>query len=127
MLPFTDVIAEIDEQLRTAHGARRSPRGDAEEAGYDVVLVETVGVGQSEMAVAGMVDCFMLLQLPNAGDDLQAIKRGIVELADLVVVNKADMDSAAAQREEGPVKIAYSVYAVAKAGLVNGINNYFIP
>lgn len=63
-----------------------------EAAGYDVVIVETVGVGQSETTVAGMVDIFCLLQLPNAGDDLQAIKKGIVEIADLVVINKADID-----------------------------------
>ncbi|MCU1456848.1 MAG: methylmalonyl Co-A mutase-associated GTPase MeaB [Actinomycetia bacterium] len=61
-----------------------------EAAGFDVVLVETVGVGQSEVAVAGMVDLFLLLLAPGAGDDLQGVKRGIVELADLVVVNKAD-------------------------------------
>ena len=63
-----------------------------EAAGYDVILVETVGVGQSEMTVAGMVDMFVLLQLPNAGDDLQAIKKGIVEIADLVAINKFDID-----------------------------------
>ncbi|MBS0322855.1 MAG: methylmalonyl Co-A mutase-associated GTPase MeaB [Proteobacteria bacterium] len=63
-----------------------------EAAGYDVIIVETVGVGQSETAVAGMVDMFCLLQLPNAGDDLQAIKKGIVEIADMVVINKADID-----------------------------------
>ena len=68
-----------------------------EAAGYDVVVVETVGVGQSETTVAGMVDMFCLLQLPNAGDDLQAIKKGIVELADLVAINKADLDPAAAE------------------------------
>jgi LAO/AO transport system kinase len=61
-----------------------------EAAGFDVVLVETVGVGQSEVAVAGMVDVFTLLLAPGAGDELQGVKRGIVELADLVVVNKAD-------------------------------------
>jgi LAO/AO transport system kinase len=66
-----------------------------EAAGFDVVLVETVGVGQSEVAVAGMVDCFTLLIAPAAGDELQGIKRGIMELADLVVVNKADGDLAA--------------------------------
>ena len=68
-----------------------------EAAGYDVIIVETVGVGQSETAVAGMVDMFCLLQLPNAGDDLQAIKKGIVEIADMVVINKADIDRKAAQ------------------------------
>ena len=68
-----------------------------EAAGYDVVFVETVGVGQSEIAVAGMVDMFVLLQLPNAGDELQALKKGIVELADIVAINKADLDPAAAE------------------------------
>ena len=63
-----------------------------EAAGFDVIIVETVGVGQSETTVAGMVDIFCLLQLPNAGDDMQAIKKGIVEIADLVVINKADID-----------------------------------
>ncbi|HEX6958442.1 MAG TPA: methylmalonyl Co-A mutase-associated GTPase MeaB [Ferrovibrio sp.] len=63
-----------------------------EAAGFDVVLVETVGVGQSETTVAGMVDIFLLLLAPGGGDDLQGIKRGIMELADLVVINKADGD-----------------------------------
>ncbi len=69
-----------------------------EAAGFDVIVVETVGVGQSETAVAAMTDAFVLLQLPNAGDDLQAMKKGIVELADLIVINKADIDPQAAQR-----------------------------
>jgi LAO/AO transport system kinase len=68
-----------------------------EAAGFDVIIVETVGVGQSETAVAGMADAFVLLQLPNAGDDLQAIKKGIVEIADLIVYNKADIDERAAE------------------------------
>jgi LAO/AO transport system kinase len=63
-----------------------------EAAGFDVVLVETVGVGQSETTVAGMVDIFLLLLAPAGGDDLQGIKRGIMELADLIVINKADGD-----------------------------------
>ncbi len=63
-----------------------------EAAGYDVVLVETVGVGQSETAVAEMVDFFLLLSLTGAGDELQGIKRGILELADLISINKADGD-----------------------------------
>lgn len=67
-----------------------------EAAGYDVVLVETVGVGQSETAVANMTDLFMLLLAPGTGDELQGIKKGIVELADVVVVNKADGDLAMA-------------------------------
>jgi LAO/AO transport system kinase len=66
-----------------------------EAAGYDVILVETVGVGQSETLVAGMVDCFLVLMLPGAGDELQGIKRGILELADLIAVNKADGDNVA--------------------------------
>jgi LAO/AO transport system kinase len=69
-----------------------------EAAGYDVVIVETVGVGQSETAVANMTDMFVLMQLPNAGDDLQAIKKGVMEIADLVVINKADIDAIAATR-----------------------------
>lgn len=64
-----------------------------EAAGYDVILVETVGVGQSEYEVAAMVDFFLVLMLPNAGDELQGIKRGIMELADALVVNKADGES----------------------------------
>jgi len=87
---------------------RPSPSGDAlggvahktretmllcEAAGYDVILVETVGVGQSEYEVAGMVDFFLVLMLPNAGDELQGIKKGILELADAMVINKADGES----------------------------------
>ena len=68
-----------------------------ESGGFDVIVVETVGVGQSETAVAGMTDVFVLLQLPNAGDELQAMKRGIVELADLIVINKTDTDPDAAR------------------------------
>ena len=74
-----------------------------EAAGYDVVIVETVGVGQSEIAVNGMTDMFVLLQLPNAGDDLQAIKKGVMEIADLVVINKADLDKNAATRAEAQI------------------------
>src|SRR5690606_35928361 len=61
-----------------------------EAAGYDVVLVETVGVGQSEVAVAGMVDTFLFLTLARTGDQLQGIKKGVLELADVIAVNKAD-------------------------------------
>lgn len=63
-----------------------------EAAGFDVIIVETVGVGQSETRVAEMTDMFLLLLLPGAGDELQGIKRGIVELADLILINKADDD-----------------------------------
>ena len=64
-----------------------------EEAGHDIILVETVGVGQSEYLVSSMVDMFMVLMLPGAGDELQGIKRGILELADTAIVNKADGDN----------------------------------
>ncbi|SBT07183.1 putative GTPase CC_2483 [Candidatus Accumulibacter aalborgensis] len=80
-----------------------------EAAGFDVIIVETVGVGQSETTVAGMVDAFVLLQLPNAGDDLQAIKKGIVEIADLVVFNKADIDERAAAFARGQMKAALTM------------------
>ncbi|MFF4380004.1 methylmalonyl Co-A mutase-associated GTPase MeaB [Kitasatospora sp. NPDC001547] len=74
-----------------------------EAAGYDVVLIETVGVGQSETAVAGMVDTFLLLSLARTGDQLQGIKKGVLELADVIAVNKADgpheTDAKAAARE----------------------------
>jgi len=72
----------------------------AEAAGFDIIIVETVGVGQSEISVAGMTDMFMLLQLPNAGDDLQAIKKGVMEIADLIVINKVDLDPDAAMRAQ---------------------------
>ena len=74
-----------------------------EAAGYDMVIVETVGVGQSETAVHGMTDMFVLMQLPNAGDDLQAIKKGVMELADLVLINKADIDPDAATRAQSQI------------------------
>jgi LAO/AO transport system kinase len=82
-----------------------------EAAGYDVVIVETVGVGQSETAVAGMTDMFVLLQLPNAGDDLQAIKKGVMELADLVVINKADLDPHAATRAQAQIASALRIFS----------------
>jgi LAO/AO transport system kinase len=69
-----------------------------EAAGYDVVLVETVGVGQSELVVAGMTDTFVVLMLSGAGDELQGIKRGLMELADILAVNKADGDNATPAR-----------------------------
>ncbi len=86
-----------------------------EAAGYDVVMVETVGVGQSETAVANMTDMFVLMQLPNAGDDLQAIKKGVMELADLVVINKADIDAIAAQRAQLQITSAMQLL-----GMFNG-------
>jgi LAO/AO transport system kinase len=81
-----------------------------EAAGYDIVIVETVGVGQSETAVSGMTDMFVLLQLPNAGDDLQAIKKGVMELADLVVINKADLDRDAATRAQAQITSALRLF-----------------
>ena len=89
-----------------------------EAAGYDVVIVETVGVGQSETAVAGMVDCFLLLQLPNAGDELQALKKGVVELADLVVINKADINPQAAALAKSQFEVALHLLHPASAQLV---------
>ena len=86
-----------------------------EAAGYDIIIVETVGVGQSETAVAGMTDAFVLLQLPNAGDELQAIKKGIMELADLVVFNKADIDPTAAQLAAAQMRSALSMLRSASA------------
>ena len=92
----------------TAAFIRPSPAGDSlggvtkttretialvEAAGYDVVLVETVGVGQSETAVANMVDVFVVVAIPGAGDELQGIKRGLLELADIIAVNKTDGDN----------------------------------
>ncbi|EPX87423.1 LAO/AO transport system ATPase [Rubellimicrobium thermophilum DSM 16684] len=72
-----------------------------EGAGFDVVIVETVGVGQSETLAAGMTDLFALVLAPHGGDDLQGIKRGIVEVADLILVNKADRDPQAARQAVG--------------------------
>lgn len=86
----------------TLGGVARSTRAAmmvVEAAGYDVVLVETVGVGQSEVAVAGMVDTFLLLALARTGDQLQGIKKGILELVDVIAVNKADDDHAAEARK----------------------------
>jgi LAO/AO transport system kinase len=64
-----------------------------EAAGFDVVIVETVGIGQSETAVADMTDFFLALMLPGAGDELQGIKKGVIELADMIAINKADGDN----------------------------------
>jgi LAO/AO transport system kinase len=78
---------------RTLGGVAKNTREAialCEAAGYDIILVETVGVGQSETLVHGMVDFFLLLMLAGAGDELQGIKRGIMELADTIVINKAD-------------------------------------
>ncbi|WP_420640358.1 methylmalonyl Co-A mutase-associated GTPase MeaB [Candidatus Poriferisocius sp.] len=85
-----------------------------EAAGFDVVLVETVGVGQSETAVADMVDFFLVLMLPGAGDELQGIKKGVLELADALVVNKADgANEVAAQRAVRDYRAALAITAPA--------------
>jgi LAO/AO transport system kinase len=82
-----------------------------EAAGFDVILVETVGVGQSEVAVHGMVDFFLLLKIAGAGDELQGIKRGIMEMADAVVINKADGPNLeAARKAEGIFRSALHLY-----------------
>lgn len=122
------------EQLAVSDGAfiRPSPTGGSlggvarktresilvcEAAGYDVVLVETVGVGQSETAVAGMVDCFLLMMLAGAGDELQGIKRGILELADVIAVNKADGANAeAAERARADIQRALAILRPAGDG-----------
>jgi LAO/AO transport system kinase len=99
-----------------------------EAAGYDVVIVETVGVGQSETAVANMCDMFVLLQLPNAGDDLQAIKKGVMEIADLVVINKADIDANAATRAQLQITSALQLLGMhASSGHQHGDDNVWHP
>lgn len=87
-----------------------------EAAGYDVVLVETVGVGQSETMVANLVDTFLLLMLPGAGDELQGLKKGIVELADIIAVNKADNDNLEKARIAQQEYMAALHYLAAKDG-----------
>lgn len=107
---------------RTLGGVARRTREAilvAEAAGFDLVIVETVGVGQSETAVADMVDLFLLLLAPGGGDDLQGIKKGIVELADLVIVNKADGDlKPAAQRAVADYRHALRLLRPASADSV---------
>lgn len=95
---------------RTLGGVARRTRETlllCEAAGFDVVLIETVGVGQSETAVAEMVDCFITLLIPGGGDELQGIKKGLIELTDLLVINKADGDQA------GPAAAAAREYTAA--------------
>lgn len=101
-----------------------------EAAGYDTILIETVGVGQSETAVHSMVDFFLLLILPGAGDELQGIKRGIVEMADLIAVNKADEDRLAlAKRAKQEYRNALHLFPPAESGWIpsvvtsSGLNN----
>ncbi len=96
-----DAFVRPSPSAGTLGGVTRTTRESMlvlEAAGFDVVLVETVGVGQSETLVAQMVDVFLALMLPGAGDELQGIKKGLLELADLIAVNKADGDNAKAAR-----------------------------
>ena len=87
-----------------------------EAAGYDVVMVETVGIGQSETAVADMTDFFLVLMLPGAGDELQGLKKGIVELADMIAVNKADGDNLSrARRAAADYRAALTILQPASA------------
>jgi LAO/AO transport system kinase len=93
-----------------------------EAAGFDLVLVETVGVGQSEVAVADLVDLFLLVASPAGGDELQGVKRGIMELADLIVVNKADGDlEAAAQRAAADLRHAVHLLRPKRPGWDVGV------
>jgi LAO/AO transport system kinase len=92
-----------------------------EAAGFDVILVETVGVGQSETAVRGMVDFFLLLMLAGAGDELQGIKKGIVEMADAIVIHKADGEN------QIPAQLAQKTYQNALHLLNPTENNWVIP
>ncbi len=86
-----------------------------EAAGFDVILVETVGVGQSETAVADLTDFFLVLMLPGAGDELQGIKKGILELADMIAVNKADDSGARAAAAAAEYRAALHILAPASA------------
>lgn len=107
---------------------RPSPAGDAlggvarktreamllcEAAGYDVVIIETVGVGQSETVVAGMVDFFLALLIPGGGDELQGIKKGLIELADAIVINKADIDPVLAKKSAQSYRSALHILQAA--------------
>jgi LAO/AO transport system kinase len=100
-----------------------------EAAGFDILLIETVGVGQSETAVADMTDFFLVLTLPGAGDELQGIKKGIVEQADMIAVNKADVDPARARIAAAEYSAALRILAPASANwtppvvLVSGLAN----
>jgi len=87
-----------------------------EAAGFDTILIETVGVGQSETKVHGMVDVFMLLLLPGGGDELQGIKRGIVELSDIVVINKSDINPEKARETAKQYSLALSLMPPTKKG-----------
>jgi len=93
-----------------------------EAAGYDLIFVETVGVGQSETQVRGMVDFFLLLMLAGAGDELQGIKRGIMEMADALVINKADGENAQpARRAKAEYRAALHLFPMAASGVLPAV------
>jgi LAO/AO transport system kinase len=100
-----------------------------EAAGFDVLLIETVGVGQSETAVADMTDFFLMLALPGAGDELQGIKKGVIEQADMVAVNKADIDPGRARQAAAEYSSALRILSPASPNwtppvvLVSGLAN----
>jgi len=98
--PTSGTLGGVAAKTRRDHAAVRG-------RGYDVVLVETVGVGQSEIAVADMTDFFLVLVLPGAGDELQGLKKGVIELADMIAVNKAD------RRQRARAKLAAAEYSAA--------------
>ncbi|MBQ0016850.1 MAG: methylmalonyl Co-A mutase-associated GTPase MeaB [Bacteroidales bacterium] len=87
-----------------------------EAAGFDVVIVETVGVGQSEVAAHGMVDFFLLLQLANTGDELQGIKRGIMEMADMIAINKCDIDKERSELAASRFRNALHLFPLPESG-----------
>ncbi len=87
-----------------------------EAAGFDVVIVETVGVGQSEVAAHSMVDFFLLLQLANTGDELQGIKRGIMEMADMIAINKCELDPQRAELAAGQFRNALHLFPMPESG-----------
>ncbi len=100
-----------------------------EAAGFDVVIVETVGVGQSETVVADMVDLFLALLIPGGGDELQGIKKGLIEIADMIVINKADSDPARAERSAREYRAALHILTPASPDwtppvlTASGLNN----
>ena len=100
-------------RARSAASTRKTRETMAlcEAAGFDVVIVETVGVGQSEIAVADMVDFFLVLLLAGGGDDLQGIKKGIIEIADMIAINKADGDNVTrAERAAAEYRAALQIF-----------------
>jgi len=97
-----------------------------EAAGFDVVIVETVGVGQSETAVADMADVFLLLLQPGAGDELQGFKRGIVELADILAINKSDGDNVSAAQRAAEASVSVMTFSLMRGAPRNlGLNHAF--